>query len=132
MKKLKMTLLLVLTLVVSVAFAALAGCGEKGVRLTFDTHGAPSVAEQTITKGEAYTLPDPPAYEGYSFEGWYLDANYSGSPVTNGVADKDTTFHAKWEQMYLVTLDLGGGTIGGSSAAPKIYLKKGANIAEGL
>ncbi len=132
MKKLKMTLLLVLTLVVSVAFAALAGCGEKGVRLTFDTHGAPSVAEQTLTKGEAYTLPDPPVYEGYSFEGWYLDANYSGSPVTNGVADKDTTFHAKWEQMYLVTLDLGGGTIGGSSAAPKIYLKKGANIAEGL
>ena len=132
MKKLKTTLLMLAMAVMCAVGVLFAACGAKNVRLTFDTHGAGPVAEQTLKVGEEYTLPEPPAYEGFSFEGWYLDASYTGSPVTSGVADKDTTFHAKWEQMYLVSLDLDGGTIGGSSVAPKLYLKKGANISSAL
>ena len=54
------------------------------------------------TYGTDVTLPtkDDIIRNGYTFEGWYTDSSFSGSPVTE-IAGSDTgnkTFYAKWKQ----------------------------------
>ena len=69
------------------------------------------------------------AKTGYTFEGWFDNENYSGSPVTqiaNGsTGNKD--FWAKWEVIpYTVTYNLNGGT--NDSANPVSYNIETATI----
>ena len=59
------------------------------------------------TRGTGAKLPTAAdiTREGYLFKGWYEDANFSGSPVTE-ITHTDTgdkTFYAKWAEAYTVT-----------------------------
>ena len=49
---------------------------------------------------EAVTLPTTATKEGYTFKGWYLDTDYSGSAVTEIAANEtgDRVFYAKFEK----------------------------------
>ena len=105
-------------------FAACGG-GDKA-KLNFNTNGGPEIESVEVTLGEAYELPEP-TWEGYSFEGWYLESDFSGSPVTSVTPEKDMTFYAKWEQMYAIKLELGGGTL---EAGTTLYAKEGTNISD--
>ncbi len=52
--------------------------------------------------------------EGYTFEGWYEDSSFSGSPVTEitGSDTGDKIFYAKWSaNIYTVKLETNGGKI---------------------
>lgn len=52
--------------------------------------------------------------DGYTFEGWYTDSGFSGSPVTEiSITDTgDKTFYAKWSaKTYIVKLETNGGKI---------------------
>ncbi len=128
MKKMKKGLLIaLLTLIAALCFAVVA-CGKGGITFKFVTgDGAPAIEDVQPEAGSEYTLPTP-VWEGHSFEGWFLNPEFSGNPVTSQKAEQDTTFYAKWETMYLVTLDLDGGTL----AQNTLYLKAGAGLTEAL
>lgn len=126
MKCWKKRILLLFATVLAAVCLVLAACGST-VKLTFETNGGPEVAAVEIEKGTEHTLPTPER-EGYSFEGWYSDAEFSGSPVTVYSGESDQTFYAKWEKLYLVTLDAGGGTLAENS----FYLKEGENLSDAL
>jgi uncharacterized repeat protein (TIGR02543 family) len=70
-----------------------------------------SYIERTQT---ALPTKDDITREGYTFEGWYTDSSFSGSPVTE-ITSSDTgdkTFYAKWSaNIYIVKLETNGGKI---------------------
>ena len=85
-----------------------------------------SVADITVNKGEEFTLPVPSSRgKEWEFAGWYTNENLTGDPVTSAVAETGTTYYAKWEQLYKLTLDLKGGSL---SNADDLYLKAGTNV----
>ena len=62
-----------------------------------------------FTIEESKVLPDP-VREGYKFEGWYENEDYSGSPVTEIPVGSvgDRRYYAKWDaNNYMVTLSMG-------------------------
>ena len=70
----------------------------------------------SYTYGEGATLPtaNDMTREGYTFEGWYADSSFSGTPVmeisNTDIGNKE--FYAKWGvNTYAVTLNANGGTI---------------------
>ncbi len=117
----------ILTLMAAVCML-FAACGSDKVELKFNTMGGGEIASVELDVGAEYTLPTPER-EGFSFEGWYDNEGFSGSAVTSVTAESDKTFYAKWEQMYRITLDLGGGTMSGETS---VYAKAGTNIAQFL
>ena len=129
MNKLKRILLLVFSLSIALSLALVAG-GCKGkdktekVSITFETNGGAEIAKEEVEKGSEYTLPAPTKEDG-EFEGWYLNADFSGEKVEKLKAEADTTVYAKWAQLYLLTLDLNGGTLSGGNT---VRLKSGANV----
>ncbi len=127
MKKMRKSLALVLMAVLAVLCFAIAACAG-GITFKFETNGGNAIESMKVTKGEEITLPVPER-EGYSFEGWFENAELSGNPVAEEqTAKQSRTFYAKWEKMYLVTLDLAGGSISSTS----FYLKKGTNLLTAL
>ena len=128
MKKIRKSLAIAfLTLASSATLFCAAACGEKTVEYMFSTEYS-SQANVQVKEGETYTLPVL-SQEGYSFEGWYLSSDYSGSPVTSVVASENATYYAKWEKMYKVTLELDNGTL---SSDTSFYLKPGASVYEAV
>lgn len=121
-KRLFLILALVLTLVVGVFATA---CGDN-VKLTLDFGGAAAPIEETLKKGDAYTLPDP-TWDGHFFAGWYASSDFSGEAFSGTVTvpDQDTTYYAKWETGYELKLDLDGGTL---SKPTSLWLRSGDNI----
>ncbi len=90
MKNLK----LICLVLVSVLFISACSCSKtKEYTITFDSNGGSSINSQTIKENELIKEPSNPTYEGYTFDGWYLDdAKYDfTSKVT-----KDLTLKAKW------------------------------------
>ena len=79
--------------------------------VTFETNGGSTVAEQKINYNEKVKEPEAPTQTGYTFDGWYSDANFStewdfDTPITD-----DITLHAKWNiNQYTVTFNTNGGS----------------------
>lgn len=69
-------------------------------RLTFEANGGtmPAGAPDGYVHGQACPLPVDVVRDGYTFEGWYDNADFSGSPVTEVAVDAigDKTFYARW------------------------------------
>ena len=78
---------------------------NKVYQVTLQTNGgtiAPGKEIKSYTGGTSLTLPGGGGItrEGYTFEGWYEDSGFFGSPVTE-ISSTDTgdkTFYAKWKQ----------------------------------
>ena len=73
--------------------------------VTLQTHGGTIASGKEVTGytyGTGAVLPTPNdiTREGYRFDGWYADSNFSGSPVTEitGTDTGNKTFYAKWTQ----------------------------------
>lgn len=116
----KICLSVIFACLICVTLCGVTACKKKGITLSFEANGGVVIEEISLNKGDEYTLPEP-TREGYSFEGWYDNAEFEGEPITEIVVDKKATYYAKWEQMYLVTLDLNGGSLNYG----KLYLKVG-------
>lgn len=84
--------------------------------VTLDVNGG--VINNSITEyiyGEGIVLPSASdmTKEGHTFGGWYLDSDFSGSPVTNiDATDRgNKTYYAKWNvKQYTITFDTSGGS----------------------
>ncbi len=121
----KKFLLVISLILMGAASAFMASCKDNNtVKYSFDTNGGTEISEVIKNKGEDYELPIP-VKDGFEFEGWYLTDNFSGSPVTNAAAEENTTYYAKWAQLYTINLQLDGGSL---STGATLKLKEGANV----
>ena len=102
--------------------------GEARYTVKLEPNGG-TIAEgkdvTSYTYGVGATLPteDDITRTGYTFDGWYDNAELSGSPVTEITATDvgDKEFYAKWEPVtYTVTFDSNGGS-GTMSAQTFVY-----------
>ena len=80
--------------------------------VTFNTNGGSTVAEQKINYNEKVKEPEAPTQTGYTFGGWYSDANFN-TPWnfdTNTVSG-NMTLYAKWNiNQYTVNFNTNGGS----------------------
>ncbi|MDE6273935.1 MAG: InlB B-repeat-containing protein, partial [Clostridiales bacterium] len=79
--------------------------------VTFDTDGGSAVTAATVDSGSVVTKPEDPAKSGYTFGGWYKDAERTEAfDFTVGIT-ADTTLYAKWEvavTTYAFTVNVTG------------------------
>ena len=86
--------------------------------VTLDVKGG-VINKNNITEyiyGESVVLPSASdmTKEGYTFGGWYLSSDFSGSIVTNiDATDRgNKTYHAKWNiNQYTISFDTSGGSV---------------------
>ena len=90
-------------------------------------------APTQYTKGVALALPVPGyiTRDGFTFDGWYDNASFTGNEVTEIPADAtgDKTYYAKWTEIilppevYNITYVLNGGNWSAGYTAPTQYTK---------
>ena len=83
------------------------------VRVIFDGNGGSATAPQVITSGAKVTAPSNPTRTGYTFAGWFQDAEGTGSEFNLGTKTFaiDTYCYAKWTiNTYTVTYDSNDGS----------------------
>ncbi len=83
--------------------------------VSFETNGGSSVNSINVYSGEKAIKPADPTKDYYAFAGWYSDINLRQAFDFNTPVTEDITLFAKWnpspvDGMFLVTLDLNGGT----------------------
>ena len=81
--------------------------------ITYNANGGTGAEDGTYTiESETITLPTP-TKTGYTFGGWFENATFAGSAVTEIAAGTtgDKTFYAKWTAVeYDITYNANGGT----------------------
>lgn len=84
------------------------------VTLTFDAKGGTAaVASMAVGKGAPIEEPDEPAFDGYFFDGWYLDEAATETPfVFSSGIEEATTVYAKWTKAVTLTVNLNDATTG--------------------
>ncbi len=97
-------------LTVLVAVFVFAACDGNVItyKLTLDIGDGSATDVTDISVVE--TAPEDPEREGYRFEGWYLDSDYTSQPTYPMVLTQDTTFYAKWTQLFTVSFEESGGS----------------------
>lgn len=65
-------------------------------RVTFQTNGGSDIPPQTVYRGNALTLPEPPTRAGYAFAGWYADMDLTVLWVETTPVTADLTLYAAW------------------------------------
>jgi len=88
-------------------------------KVAFDVQGY-GIAPETcfVTKGSKIEKPADPQFSGATFEGWYIDANYTTAwNFDTDIVTGNITLYAKWsgmseepQQQYTVIFDSDGGT----------------------
>ena len=84
---------------------------KKKYTVTFDDNGhgtAPS--SQTVIAGEKVATPTAPEEAGYTFGGWYKDADCTDAFDFNTAITNNTILYAKWTQNATYSLEVQAGT----------------------
>lgn len=105
----KRTLLSILLAALCCACCIFAACKAK-ISVTLEANGGNVPAQVEVVKGETFELPVP-TKDGYTFEGWYLTADFSGDKITSIKVEKECTLYAKWAQYATINFELNGGTL---------------------
>lgn len=131
MRKSLMVFLVVLFMLTVGAFAV--GCSSGTITLSFETNGGPAVDDITVKKRAEVMLPEAGTWEDHEFGGWFLNSELTGTSYaekqTIVAPDDNTTYYAKWDQVYTVTLNLNGGS---GVDVTTLKLKSGANLYNAL
>lgn len=99
--------------------------------VTFNTDGGSQIASQYFLKDEYYIINKPaePTKYGYSFKGWYSDAEFKNEFDFKTLVQRNTTVYVKWVNLKGELIGLiekanellsGGTSIGRSFLNPKI------------
>ena len=92
-------------------------------KVTLNGNGGSGTALTGYTYGTGVTLPVNWTRTGYTFEGWYTSANFTGTPVAS-ITAADTgnkVYYAKWNpKQYTVTFDDQGATGGDDTASMQV------------
>ncbi|WP_333674511.1 InlB B-repeat-containing protein [Streptococcus parasuis] len=72
---------------------------RKEYTLSYNTNGGSYIPPQTGLYNDTVNLtPTNPTRQGYTFDGWYDNADFTGSPISDSVTlDKNKTLYAKWK-----------------------------------
>lgn len=62
----------------------------------FNTHGGSAIQDMKVEAGKALGTISAPTRTGYTFAGWYLDAEYEQEFEADDPINEDITLHAKW------------------------------------
>jgi len=71
---------------------------EESLALSFDTVGGSEISPIETNFGDTWVAPTAPIKEGYVFEGWYTDAEYSKEFDFGRAAIEPLTVYAKWAE----------------------------------
>ncbi len=97
----------------------------KTYTVSFDAQGGAAVASRTVAEGESVgTLPTP-GREGYTFTGWYTQADGGNKITGNEVITENVTYYAQWSKNivnYIVTFN----PQGGSEVPPQTVAENGS------
>jgi uncharacterized repeat protein (TIGR02543 family) len=100
----------------------MAGCGDEGIIISFDTDGGSSVPSITLNAGDKLpsdyfrTGSSVPVKDGYRFMGWLLD----GAIVSTGRSFYESaTLTAQWALRVTVNFELGSVRIVNASGKPE-------------
>jgi uncharacterized repeat protein (TIGR02543 family) len=79
--------------------------------ITFDSNGGSDIASLTQNAGSVVIEPNSPTRTGYTFSGWYSDANLTTPYTFSTMPEENITLHAKWNpNVYIVTYVLNDGS----------------------
>lgn len=77
--------------------------------VAFDSHGGSAVTSVEVDDGAMISAPTEPTQEGFDFDGWYLDAEYTlPFDFDTYHVSRNLTLHAKWQAMCVVTFNADG------------------------
>ena len=96
--------------------------------ITFVTNGGPTVASAKVSEGNEYVLPSNLSREGFEFDGWYSNGDFTGAKTEKVTVTDNMTFYANWVKVYAVNLNADGGT----GVPATVYLKLGENVKDAL
>ncbi|PLT48167.1 serine protease [Paenibacillus pasadenensis] len=97
---------------------------ETSAVVAFDSHGGSTVASQTVPAGGKAVKPSDPTRTGYTFGGWYTDAELKQAYDFNAAVTGPLELHAKWTlNQYAVSFDSHGG-----SAVPALDVDHGGKV----
>ncbi|MBB6463647.1 InlB B-repeat-containing protein [Flammeovirga kamogawensis] len=79
--------------------------------ITFNENGGSEIADITALEGAAISTPENPTKEGYTFAGWFTDAEYENLYELPAVMPSNNVdLSAKWNVIeYSITYNLNGG-----------------------
>lgn len=102
-----------------VALVLMTGCAENpNYTISFESNGGSLIESITITDENNFNLPDDPLKEGYTFDNWYLDSQFSELFFYHQLTS-NIIVYAKWiPNTYTITYESNGG----SSITPTNHL----------
>lgn len=86
---------------------------EISYTVSFNSQGGSAVPSQTVVSGGKATVPTAPTRDGYTFAGWYQDAQGTVAWNFETPVTANLTLYAQWSE----NSSGGGGSSGGSSAS---------------
>ena len=96
------------------------------VVLSFDCGEVTTVADANVNKNAVYTLTDAPEISGYLFRGWYDNAEFTGSVLTEITLSANKTLYAKYSPAISVTVvygnEIANGSVEGKFAGDEVEL----------
>ena len=72
------------------------GGGDSTYTVNFETNGGSKVSSKSVRKNTSVTEPAMPSKKGYTFAGWYSDADFTTPYDFSDIVKKDMTLYAKW------------------------------------
>ncbi len=68
--------------------------------ITFETNGGTEIDSIVVVQDSPISRPVDPVREGYFFEGWYTDSNFTSDVRFSTNPSSDLTLYAKWNMYY--------------------------------
>jgi branched-chain amino acid transport system substrate-binding protein len=92
------------TLIISILFF-LTACSEKVYEIEFMTFGGLEIENQIVKSGESFVLPLT-TKQGYTFDGWFIDENFSQVFNDKKEIDSNLRLYAKWlANAYIISFE---------------------------
>ena len=120
-KSLFLALILALALVVGLTACNPTGAPTKTLTFEMNGHGV-QVQAQKLKKEQFPEIPEDPSEEGWIFDGWYIDEDFTEYFYFDPIYE-DTTVYAKWIQSFTVSFNAGEGV-----SIPSQSVKAGDNV----
>ena len=91
----------------------------KTFTVRFDTGGGSAVADQAVDEGGKAVKPADPEREGYTFDGWFADADGTQPFDFDSAISSDVTVYAKWSKKEVPATISVTGSVAGVDAENK-------------
>lgn len=103
MKKTGRKVAALLTMALLMFALSFTGCSHgselETYEVTFESNGGSSVQAQTVVEDSLVAEPKDPAKDGFTFGGWYTDAECTTAFDFTAKIEEDLTLYAKWNEV---------------------------------